>query len=51
MTRIKENLPMKRSLIVLVTALALLDWAPARADFIPLGDLPGGAFFSQASGD
>ncbi len=38
------------SLIVLFTALALLAWGPARADFIPLGDLPGGTFFSLANG-
>ncbi len=41
---------MKRLLIVLVTGLALLAWGPARADFIPLGDLPGGSFSSRATG-
>jgi probable HAF family extracellular repeat protein len=38
------------SRVTVVAVVVLLACGPARAEFIPLGDLPGDAFFSVASG-
>jgi hypothetical protein len=43
--------PGRRRLALAAVLSALLAGSPARADFIPLGDLPGGIiFFSEAIG-